>query len=78
MDDVAVGLGVERRFWSYIDPMADRTGLQADEIDYGTRDLPEERPGELRAWLHGKLFTSLLVERLIGAAKDFPWGYEIG
>jgi hypothetical protein len=27
--------------------------------------------------LHGKLFTSLLVERMIGAAKKLsPWGYE--
>src|SRR6266567_5887139 len=40
--------------------------------------LPKKDPESCRAWLHGKLFTSLLVERMIGAAKKFsPWGYEL-
>lgn len=45
----------------------------------GLGHLPKKDPESCRAWLHGKLFTSLLVERLIGAAKTlFPWGYELG
>jgi len=40
--------------------------------------LPKQNPDSSRAWLHGKLFVSLLVERLIGAAKTFsPWGYRL-
>ena len=45
----------------------------------GLGHLPKKDPESCRAWLHGKLFTSLLVERLIGAAKTTsPWGYELG
>jgi len=45
----------------------------------GLGHLPKKDPESCRAWLHGKLFTSLLVERLIGAAKTLsPWGYELG
>jgi Transposase DDE domain len=44
----------------------------------GLGHLPKKDPESCRAWLHGKLFTSLLVERMIGAAKEFsPWGYEL-
>ena len=44
----------------------------------GLGHLPKKDPESCRAWLHGKLFTSLLVERMIGAAKTFsPWGYEL-
>ena len=44
----------------------------------GLGHLPKKDPESCRAWLHGKLFTSLLVERMIGAAKKFsPWGYEL-
>lgn len=45
----------------------------------GLGHLPKRDPESCRAWLHGKLFTSLLVERMIGAAKNIsPWGYELG
>jgi Transposase DDE domain len=45
----------------------------------GLGHLPKKDPESCRAWLHGKLFTSLLVERLIGAAQTLsPWGYELG
>ena len=45
----------------------------------GLGHLPKKDPESCRAWLHGKLFTSLLVERLIGAARTLsPWGYELG
>jgi len=45
----------------------------------GLGHLPKKDPESCRAWLHGKLFTSLLVERMIGAAKTTsPWGYELG
>ncbi len=45
----------------------------------GLGHLPKKDPQSCQAWLHGKLFTGLLVERLIGAAKTLsPWGYELG
>ena len=45
----------------------------------GLGHLPKKDPESCRAWLHGKLLTSLLVERLIGAARTHsPWGYELG
>jgi hypothetical protein len=44
----------------------------------GLGHLPKKDPESCRAWLHGKLLTSLLVEALMGAAKTFsPWGYEL-
>ena len=45
----------------------------------GLGHLPKKDPASARAWLHGKLFTSLLVERLVQAANSFsPWGYRLG
>lgn len=45
----------------------------------GLGHLPKHDPESCRAWLHGKLFVSLLVERLMGAAETLsPWGYELG
>ncbi len=45
----------------------------------GLGHLPKRDPESCRAWLHGKLFTSLLVEPMIGSAKKLsPWGYELG
>lgn len=44
----------------------------------GLGHLPKKDPTSARAWLHGKLFTSLLVERLVQAANAFsPWGYRL-
>jgi hypothetical protein len=44
----------------------------------GLGHLPKTDPESCRAWLHGKLLTSLLVERMIGAAMIIsPWGYEL-
>jgi hypothetical protein len=44
----------------------------------GLGHLPKKDPESCRAWPHGKPFTSLLVERMIGAATKFsPWGYEL-
>ena len=44
----------------------------------GLGHLPKKDPESCRAWLHGKLLTSLLVESMIGAAKKLsPWGYEL-
>lgn len=44
----------------------------------GLGHLPKRDPESCRAWLHGKLLTSLLVEALMGAAKTLsPWGYEL-
>jgi hypothetical protein len=38
--------------------------------------LPKKDPASARAWLHGKLLVSLLVERMVAAAESFsPWGY---
>ena len=42
----------------------------------GLGHLPKKDPATARAWLHGKLLASLLVERIIQAANAFsPWGY---
>jgi len=44
----------------------------------GLGHLPKADPVSCRAWLHGKLFVALLVERMIRAANSFsPWGYEL-
>lgn len=44
----------------------------------GLGHLPKADPVSCRAWLHGKLFVALLVERMIGAANSFsPWGYQL-
>jgi hypothetical protein len=37
----------------------------------GLGHLPKKDPATARAWLHGKLLTSLLVERMIQAANTF-------
>ena len=40
--------------------------------------LPKKDPASARAWLHGKIFASLLVERMVEAADKFsPWGYRL-
>jgi hypothetical protein len=45
----------------------------------GLGELPKKRPDSCRAWLHGKLLVSLLLERLLDEAELFsPWGYELG
>jgi hypothetical protein len=42
----------------------------------GLGHLPKKDPASARAWLHGKLFVSLLVERMVESANSFsPWGY---
>lgn len=44
----------------------------------GLGHLPKKDPASARAWLHGKLLTSLLVERILQAANAFsPWGYRL-
>jgi len=44
----------------------------------GSGHLPKKDPASTRAWLHGKIFASLLVERMIEAAEAFsPWGYRL-
>jgi DDE family transposase len=44
----------------------------------GLGHLPKHDPASARAWLHGKLFISLLVERMLEAAASIsPWGYEL-
>jgi hypothetical protein len=41
-------------------------------------ELPKRRKDSCRAWLHGKLLVSLLLERLLDDAEHFsPWGYEL-
>lgn len=41
--------------------------------------LPKHDEQSARAWLYGKLFVALLVEKLIGHARAIsPWGYELG
>jgi hypothetical protein len=44
----------------------------------GLGHLPKADPFSCRAWLHGKLFVALLVERMIEEANSFsPWGYRL-
>lgn len=44
----------------------------------GLGHLPKKDPASARAWLYGKLFVSLLAERLIQTAQGFsPWGYQL-
>jgi hypothetical protein len=46
---------------------------------FGLGQLPKRADASARAWLHGKLFVALLVERLLAAADTFsPWGYPLG
>ena len=41
--------------------------------------LPKHDEQSARAWLYGKLFVALLVEKLIGHARAVsPWGYHLG
>ena len=41
----------------------------------GLGQLPKKSDASSRAWLHGKLFLALLVERWLGLAEHFsPWG----
>ena len=45
---------------------------------FGLGQLPKRADGSARAWLHGKLFVALLVERLLAAAETLsPWGYPL-
>jgi hypothetical protein len=44
----------------------------------GLGHLPKSDPISCRAWLHGKLFVALLIERMIAMANSFsPWGYQL-
>ncbi len=44
----------------------------------GLGHLPKQDPQSCRAWLHGKLFIALLVERMVEEARLFsPWGYPL-
>jgi Transposase DDE domain len=44
----------------------------------GLGQLPKLSEASARAWIHGKLFIALLIERLLDAAEHFsPWGYRI-
>jgi hypothetical protein len=45
----------------------------------GLGHLPKTTDSSTRAWIHGKLLTAMLIERLLQAAEDFsPWGYDLG
>lgn len=44
----------------------------------GLGQLPKHNDASARAWLHGKLFVAMLLERLHAAADAFsPWGYPL-
>jgi hypothetical protein len=44
----------------------------------GLGHLPKKDPASARAWLHGKLFVSLLAEQMIATANAIsPWGYNL-
>ena len=44
----------------------------------GLGHLPKKDPLSAQAWLEGKLFTGLLIERMIDVAESIsPWGYTL-
>jgi hypothetical protein len=44
----------------------------------GLGHLPKKDPLSAQAWLEGKLFTGLLIERMVRTAESFsPWGYAL-
>jgi Transposase DDE domain len=44
----------------------------------GLGHLPKSDPLSAKAWLEGKLFTGLLIERMVRAAESLsPWGYAL-
>lgn len=44
----------------------------------GLGHLPKRDPLSAKAWLEGKLFTGLLIERMVRVAESFsPWGYPL-
>ncbi len=44
----------------------------------GVGHLPKKDPLSAQAWLEGKLFVGLLIERMADAAASFfPWGYPV-
>ena len=44
----------------------------------GLGQLPKQSDASSRAWLHGKLFVALFLERLLREAESFsPWGYPL-
>jgi hypothetical protein len=44
----------------------------------GLGHLPKKDPRSAQAWLEGKLFTGLLIERMVHMAEAFsPWGYAL-
>lgn len=44
----------------------------------GLGHLPKHDPVSSRAWLYGKLFVGLLIQKLIHCAESFsPWGYSL-
>ncbi len=44
----------------------------------GLGHLPKKDPLSAKAWLEGKLFTALLIERMVRTAESIsPWGYAL-
>lgn len=44
----------------------------------GLGHLPKKDPHSAQAWLEGKLFVGMLIERMIDSANSFfPWGYPL-
>ena len=44
----------------------------------GIGHLPKQNPESCKAWLMGKMFVALLVERMYQEAEFFsPWGYPL-
>jgi hypothetical protein len=44
----------------------------------GLGHLPKQDPKGAKAWIHGKLFCAMLIERFVSYADRFsPWGYPV-
>lgn len=70
--DTAAVLELYRRRWSI------EIAFKRLKSLLGLGQLPKRCDASARAWLHGKLFVALLIERLIAAAESLsPWGYAL-
>jgi hypothetical protein len=80
--DLMPSIGAERRLRAVDATIVSEPGSTGTHwrIHYSVNlgHLPKADPVSCRAWLHGKLFVALLVERMIGEANSFsPWGYKL-
>ena len=58
-------------------PLADRAGIETDEVDHGPRASVQMGRYECAGRVYGKLMIALLVGRLLEEVESVsPWGYR--